>query len=216
MIKQLCQWLLYKRMGWTKEVTVAHPAKYIICLAPHTSNWDFIIGQLYAKAEGLESHFLMKKEWFFWPLGILFRAMGGIPVWRDGKHSLTDLLAEEAKRRKSFHLCITPEGTRARREEWKLGFYFIAQKANIPILLYGLDFAHRRIVCTKSVLPTGKVDEEVRDIKRYFLPFQGKHPERFTTGLEQTASAHNVPSKNIEDAVSTEKALNDKKGGETS
>ena len=67
MIQQLSKWILYKRLGWTKEITIAHPEKYIICLAPHTSNWDLLIGQLYAHAEGIKSNFLMKKEWFFWP-----------------------------------------------------------------------------------------------------------------------------------------------------
>ena len=76
-------WLLYKRMGWTAEVTEDHPDKFIICLAPHTSNWDFLIGQLYIGAKGMQSNFLMKKEWFFWPFGILFRRMGGIPVHRQ-------------------------------------------------------------------------------------------------------------------------------------
>ncbi|MBQ1587997.1 MAG: acyltransferase, partial [Prevotella sp.] len=77
MLRRFCSWLLYKHLGWKKNVSVDHPDKYIICLAPHTSNWDFAIGQLYAKAEGLKSNFLMKKEWFFWPLGSVFRAMGG-------------------------------------------------------------------------------------------------------------------------------------------
>ena len=60
-------------MGWKKNITVVHPDKYIICLAPHTSNWDFILGQLYAHAEGIKTNFLMKKEWFFWPLGPIFK-----------------------------------------------------------------------------------------------------------------------------------------------
>ena len=111
MIKDICQWILYKRMGWKKEITIDFPKKYIICLAPHTSNWDFLIGQLYSRAEDIKSNFLMKKEWFFWPLGPIFRKMGGVPVWRSKHTSMTDNLAEEAKKRESFGLCITPEGT---------------------------------------------------------------------------------------------------------
>ena len=139
MWKSFCNWLLYKHMGWTTNVTEAHPDKYIICLAPHTSNWDFLIGQLYNGAEGLKSNFMMKKEWFFWPIGPLFKRLGGIPVWRDKKTSLTDNLAETARNAKTFHLCITPEGTRSFNPEWKKGFYFIALKAGLPILLYGID-----------------------------------------------------------------------------
>lgn len=106
-------------MGWKKTVTVDHPNKYIICIAPHTSNWDFLIGQLYAKAEGIKANFLMKKEWFFWPLGPIFKAMGGIPVWRSKNCSMTDNLAEQAKKMETFHLSITPEGTRSLNPEWK-------------------------------------------------------------------------------------------------
>ena len=107
MWRKFCNWLLYKHLGWTKEITVDHPNKYIICLAPHTSNWDMPLGQMYAGAEGLRINFLMKKEWFFWPLGPIFKRMGGIPVWRSKHTSMTDNLAETAMREDTFHLCIS-------------------------------------------------------------------------------------------------------------
>ena len=166
-------------MGWTKDITVAHPDKYIICLAPHTSNWDFILGQLYTCAEGLRINYLMKKEWFFWPLGPIFRKTGGIPVYRDKKTSMTDNLAETAKRSESFRLCITPEGTRSRNPDWRKGFYFIALKAGLPILLYGLDFDRKLIQCTKCIMPTGDVEKDMQEIKQYFADYKGKHPENF-------------------------------------
>ena len=180
--KSFCRWLLYKQWGWTTEVTQQHPDKYIICLAPHTSNWDFVVGQLYAGAEGMTSNFLMKQEWFRGPLGTLFRRLGGIPVCRQKHTSMTDSLADAARREHTFHLCITPEGTRSANPEWKKGFYFIAQKAGIPILLYAVDYAQRTIRCTKTIVPNGDVDGQMRDIKLYFKDCQGKHPENFTIG----------------------------------
>ena len=108
MVKGICQWILYKRLGYKKIITQELPEKYIICMAPHTSNWDLILGQLFAHAEGIKCNFLMKKEWFFWPLGPIFRKMGGIPVWRSKHTSMTDNLAAEADKRKAFGLCITP------------------------------------------------------------------------------------------------------------
>lgn len=182
MLQKFCNWLLYKKMGWTKEITVAHPDKYIICLAPHTSNWDFLIGQLFTRAEGRRINFLMKREWFFWPLGPLFRSWGGIPVWRDRKTSMTDNLAATAEREAQFALCITPEGTRSPNPDWKKGFYFIALKAQIPVLLYGVDYQKKRIVCTRSIVPTGNLEDEMREIKLYFKDFKGKKPENFTIG----------------------------------
>ena len=182
MWQRLCKWLLYKRMGWTLEVTQPHPAKYIICLAPHTSNWDFMLGQLYNGAEGMRINFLMKKEWFFWPLGMLFRHLGGIPVQRQKHTSMTDTLAQTAIEAPAFRLCITPEGTRSRVEEWKRGFYFIALKAKMPILLYGVDYERKVIQCTKTIIPSGDVDSDMREIKSYFKDFHGKYPEKFTVG----------------------------------
>ena len=182
MLKKICSWLLYKRWGWSKNITQPHPEKFIICLAPHTSNWDFALGQLYSRAEGMKINFLMKKEWFFWPLGLIFRSMGGIPVYRQKKMSMTDAMAETAKNADKFKLCITPEGTRYRTEEWKKGFYFIALKAGIPILLYGADYERKLIQCTKTIIPSGNLEEDMREIKLYFKEFKGKKPENFTIG----------------------------------
>ena len=182
MLRKFCSWLLYKKMGWKKVITEPHPDKYIICLAPHTSNWDFILGQLYAHAEGLKNNFLMKKEWFFWPFGILLRRLGGIPVWRSKHTSMTDNLANKAKEAKEFRLCVTPEGTRSLNKDWKKGFYFIAQKAEIPILLYGADYEKKIIQCTRSIVPTGDVEADMKEIKLYFKDFKGKIPKNFSIG----------------------------------
>ena len=181
-MKKLCRWLLYKRLGWKTDVTEVHPTKFMLCLAPHTSNWDFVLGQLYMRAEGMRINFLMKKEWFFWPLGIWFRKIGGIPVFRTKKNSMTDNLAEEARKAETFQLCITPEGTRSRNDEWRKGFYYIALKAELPILLYGLDFERKLIQCTKTLVPTGDIERDMREIKLYFKDFKGKYPEKFTVG----------------------------------
>lgn len=179
MMRRFFQWLLYKKMGWTKDVTVEHPDKFIICLAPHTSNWDFILGQLYSRAEGMKINYLMKNEWFVWPLSIFFRKTGGIPVYRQKHMSMTDTLANAAKKAKHFRLCITPEGTRSRNPDWKKGFYFVAHKARIPVLLYGVDFEKKLIQCTKSFIPSGDVDAEMPMIKQYFASYKGKYPEKF-------------------------------------
>ena len=182
MLKKLSGWILYSKLGWRKEVTVPLPDKFIICLAPHTSNWDFFFGQLYTLSEGIRINFLMKREWFFWPLGPLFKSMGGIPVWRDKHASMTDNLANEATKSDSFRLCITPEGTRSPNANWKKGFYYIALKAKIPILLFGVDYEKKRIQCTRSFIPTGDFDKEMKEIKLYYKDFKGKIPENFILG----------------------------------
>lgn len=182
MIKRLCSWLLFKLWGWKMNVTVEHPDKFILCLAPHTSNWDFVLGQLYMRSQGMQINFLMKKEWFIWPLGAIFRSIGGIPVYRSKHTSMTDNLGEAAQKATSFKLCITPEGSRSLNPDWKKGFYYIALKAQIPILLYGIDYEKRLIECTKSFVPTGDIDKEMYETKLYFKYFKGKYPEKFTIG----------------------------------
>ena len=179
MFKKLCSKILYNCMGWTVDVTEHTPNKCIICVAPHTSNWDFFIGELYYASIGLTSNFLMKKEWFFWPLGKLLRKIGGIPVERSRHTSLTDQMAEKAREATTFSLAVTPEGTRSLAKQWKRGFYFIAMKAQLPILLYAIDYSKKQIVCKKTIVPSGNVDADMRLIMEYYADFKGKHPEKF-------------------------------------
>lgn len=166
-------------MGWKENVTVARHDKCVICVAPHTSNWDFIIAKLYYWAIGRQAGFLMKKEWFVGPLGYVFRRMGGVPVERSRKSSLTDSLAEYAKAAGRFELAVTPEGTRSLVHTWKRGFYFIALKAGLPIMLYAIDYEKKTITCTKTIVPGGDVEADMRTIMEYYRPFKGKHPEKF-------------------------------------
>ncbi len=183
MFKKLCGWILFKRLGFSVEETIEKPDKYVIALAPHTSNWDFLIGQLYSCATEQHIRFLMKREWFWGPLGPLMRHLGGIPVHREKHTSMTEQIAKVAINSEQFRLCITPEGTRKLQPQWKNGFYYIALKAKIPILLYGLDYKRKRIVCTKMVIPNGDIEHQLPEIKRYFEDFTGYHPQQFTTGL---------------------------------
>lgn len=180
MLQSFCKRILYRWMGFSEVVTETRPEKYIIVMAPHTSNWDFVVGTLYARAEEFQCNFLIKKEWFFWPMGILMRKLGGIPVYRDKKTGSTERLATLAMQSKEFHLCITPEGTRQPNREWKRGFYYIALKAQLPILLYGLDYRKKVIECTKVIIPNGDVEGQMAEIKEYFARFTAKKPENFS------------------------------------
>ena len=111
----------------------------------------------------------------------LMRKLGGIPVYRDKKMGSTDRLAALAMESKEFHLCITPEGTRKPNSEWKRGFYYIALKAKLPILLYGVDYKEKKIECTKTIVPNGDVEGQMAEIKDYFKRFVAKKPENFAT-----------------------------------
>lgn len=98
MKQAICRFIYHKLLGWKAEVNVPDFKKCIICAAPHTTNWDLFIGKLFITAIGRESGFLMKKEWFFFPLGIIFRKMGGIPVHRDKRTSMVDQLVQRIEK----------------------------------------------------------------------------------------------------------------------
>lgn len=179
MWQSICRKIFFQWMGWSERVTVPRHNKCIICVAPHTSNWDFIMAELYYWSIGRRAGFLMKKDWFFWPLGVLFRRLGGVPVQRSRKTGLSEQLAAIARKAERFELAITPEGTRSLTTTWKRGFYYIAQNANLPIMLFAIDYEHKEIVCTKTLVPSGDVETDMQEIFDYYRHFKGKYPEKF-------------------------------------
>ena len=175
----LSKFILTKIMGWKVIDPFPEIPKCVLAVAPHTSNWDFIVGKLAYNSLGRQANFLIKAEWFFFPFNIIFSSMGGIPVKRDKKESLTNKLAEEFKKREWMHLGITPEGTRKPMKEWKKGFYYIAMNANVPILLIGLDYGKKEARVLDVFHPTGNYNEDIIKIKAYFKDIEAKKPENF-------------------------------------
>ena len=162
-------------------MTVPDYPKSIICVAPHTSNWDFILGKLAYAAVGRKAGFLMKESWFFFPLGCIFRAMGGIPVPRQKGTALTERIVERFNHAERLSIAITPEGTRKRTDKWRRGFLYIAYDAHIPVLLGAIDYRRKEISIVKEFTPTGDVDADLRKIKDYYKDFTGKYPSNFCT-----------------------------------
>lgn len=177
-MQQVSKWIL-KLFGWKAVVTVEEPPKSVICIAPHTSNWDFLIGKLFYWSLNRKSSFLMKKSWFFFPLGNLFRNMGGIPIDRNKRTSVTDQIAAEFVNHTYFHIAITPEGTRSKVEKWKMGFYHIALKANVPIQLAYIDYVHKEMGIKEIFYPTGNDVEDLKKIQAYYKNANARHPNRF-------------------------------------
>lgn len=177
----LSKWLL-RMAGWTVEYTVPDYPKCIICVAPHTSNWDFILGELTIRSVGRKAGFLMKESWFRWPLGIIFRAIGGIPVPRKNKkQSLTEVIVKKFRESSRLVLAITPEGTRKATTKWHSGFLYIVRDAGVPLVLGAIDYKYKRIVVDRTYTPTGDVEQDMRNIKEYYSQFHGKYPEKFAT-----------------------------------
>ena len=174
---------ILRSVGWKIGNIPYYPDKCILCVAPHTSNWDLFLGKIAYSSVGKRVNFLIKKTWFFFPMNLFFNALGGIPVDRSKKNSLTDQLAEEFSKRNYFHLAITPEGTRKKTGEWKKGFYYIALAAKVPIVVIALDYGCKMISFKKVFYPTGNIDVDFEEIKSYYQGIIGRHPEKFSTGF---------------------------------
>ncbi|HRZ97333.1 MAG TPA: lysophospholipid acyltransferase family protein [Paludibacter sp.] len=177
-MKKFSQWIL-KSMGWQAIVSVEEPIKSVICVAPHTSNWDFFIGKFTYWALGRQSSFLMKKSWFFFPLGNFLRSMGGVPIDRSKRMSVTQQMVEEFNKRDSFHLAITPEGTRSLVSKWKMGFYYIAIEAKVPIQLAYIDFKKKEMGIKAILNPTGDEEADMAIIRAYYQGVTARFPEKF-------------------------------------
>ncbi|WP_085535316.1 1-acyl-sn-glycerol-3-phosphate acyltransferase [Massilibacteroides vaginae] len=170
---------LLKMMGWKQGPIGEYVPKCVVCVAPHTSNWDFILGKLFYLSIGREASFLIKKEWFFFPFNLFFNWIGGVPVDRSKKTSVTDQMVDEFNKRKQFHLAVTPEGTRKRSEEWKKGFYYIALNAKIPILLAYFDYNDKEIGTKGLFYPTGDVTEDINNIRACYNDVTARNPKNF-------------------------------------
>ncbi|MDL2255002.1 lysophospholipid acyltransferase family protein [Parabacteroides sp. OttesenSCG-928-G06] len=164
------------KIGSTEGVELP---KCVICVAPHTSNWDFPIGKIVYSAIGVTASFLIKKDWFFFPFNLLFKSIGGVPIDRDRRTSVTEQMVAEFNSRDRFQLAITPEGTRKPVEEWKKGFYFIALEAKVPILLAYIDYGKKEAGMKAVFYPTGNVTEDIYTIRSYYRDVKGRKPENF-------------------------------------
>jgi 1-acyl-sn-glycerol-3-phosphate acyltransferase len=142
--------------------------KYIIITAPHTSNWDFLIGLCVRSILGFESNFLGKKSLFRWPHGWLFRKLGGYPVDRTNRNNLVDQVVELFQSQQKFVLALAPEGTRKTVSDWKTGFYYISLKAKVPIVRSKFDIKNKCVTIFPPYWPTGNIQVDMVQIKEVF------------------------------------------------
>ena len=153
--------------------------KLLIVEAPHTSNWDYLLGMLLITSVGVRVNVIIKKELFFWPLGVLLRWIGGIPIDRTGNLSKVDALANLFKEKEILNLAITPEGTRSLNRKWKKGYYFIAVKAGVPIWLTAIDYKRKAGILGPVIHPSGNYEEDLKKIESFYRGITAKFPEKF-------------------------------------
>lgn len=167
-------WLI----GWKVKNEVPPTfKKYVMIGLPHTSNWDFPIAMAALLVLRLKTNYLAKKELFKFPLGIIMRLFGGIPVDRTKHGGLVDAMIYEFSQHDELILLIPPEGTRKYVKEWKTGFYRVATGANVPIVMAYLDYGTKTTGLKAVFYPTGDYEKDVESIKSYYKGMKGKYPE---------------------------------------
>jgi len=155
--------------------------KCIVIYVPHTSNWDYVLGVTCLLGLGMPVRVAIKEFWTRWPFGIVIKRFGGIGIDRshDSKVSHVDVLAKAIATLDKGALVVTPEGSRKLRTKWKTGFYYIAQKANVPIVTIKGNYADKTAEFGPVILPTATKDEAMITLMQYFKDSKAKFPEWF-------------------------------------
>lgn len=172
-------------LGWRVEGEAPAFDKYVLIVAPHTSNWDFPVGLLVAFALRIEGYWMGKNTLFPPVLGGVMRWLGGIPVDRSRSGNLVATMVAAFASQPKLTLVIPPEGTRSRVTRWKTGFYHIAIGAEVPIVLGFIDFGRKTAGIKGVFQPTGDIEADLPRIQAAYAGIAGKNPEQFVAPSEQ-------------------------------
>lgn len=163
--------------GWRFEGEFPDEKKLLVAVAPHTSNWDFVwaLGVMFTLR--LRLSFMAKSTLFIWPFGWLMRKVGGIAIKRDKSYGTVAQMVHRFQQEDTLFLALAPEGTRRRVSQWKTGFLQIAHKADVPMLLIGVDYKRKRFVIGPCRKISDNIDAELRETLDFFASISAKYPE---------------------------------------
>jgi 1-acyl-sn-glycerol-3-phosphate acyltransferase len=177
-MRWLARFIYFKILGWnyTGNLNFSKDTvkKAVIISAPHTSYSDFFIGLYLRKIVGVKTNFVAKKELFTWPFGYYFKKVGGISLDRTSGQNKVEAIADLFKEKEEFRLTLAPEGTRKKVSDWKTGFYYIAQKANVPIIMFTLDFKNKVNHISEPYYLTNNFEKDMDYLKSFFKDVKGK------------------------------------------
>jgi 1-acyl-sn-glycerol-3-phosphate acyltransferase len=163
--------------GWEAEGTRPAARRYVLIAAPHTTNWDLLFTLALAWALEVKIAWMGKHQLFRGPMGTVMRWLGGVPVRRDRRSDLVQQMAELIKATDAIALTVPAEGTRDYVPHWKSGFYHIARRAEVPIVLGYLDYSRRRGGFGPEIVPTGDVHQDMEEIRAFYADKRGLHPD---------------------------------------
>ena len=171
--------LMLTMRGWKIEGNFPDCAKFVMIVAPHTSNWDVPVGLMAKFALRLKCRFIAKHSLFWWPLGAILRAVGGIPINRAAASDFVDDTVRIFSARKELVLIITPEGTRAKVERWKSGFHRIARAVGVPVVLVVFDYNRKVVRLGPAFSATDDYERDLAAIQSHITASMARHPERY-------------------------------------
>lgn len=181
-VNAFLHWLgktVYKIIGWRVEGEVPDIPKFVMIVAPHTSNWDFLIGLTASFSWRFAPFWIAKHSLFRWPLGALLKRLGGIPIDRAAAQNVIEQAAQFFEKHKKICLVITPEGTRKRVDKWKNGFYYIAKKAKVPIICAYMDYKRKVTGIGPIITASNDAEADMKIIRDFYNSIVGKIPENF-------------------------------------
>jgi 1-acyl-sn-glycerol-3-phosphate acyltransferase len=166
-------------IGWRFEGPFPDLPKCVAIVAPHTSNWDFLVGLAAMLALGLDNRWLGKHTIFVGPFGPLWRWLGGIAVNRTAATAVADRAVAAITGSERICVAIAPEGTRKRVERWKTGFHRIALGAGVPILPIAFDYRKRAVVFFEPFQPTADLEADINALQALYRPEMACRPEGY-------------------------------------
>lgn len=175
----------YRAMGWKIAGQLPDVPKVVISVAPHTTNWDFVIGVLVLWALDVRISFLGKHTLFKGLFGQWMRSIGGIPVDRSASHGVVGEAVAALKAADKMVFALSPEGTRQLDRGFKTGFLHIAHGAGVPILLAYFDFAHKTVGFGPLFHTSGDTEGDLARIIEFYRPIRGKYPKAWQQSAQQ-------------------------------
>jgi len=164
--------------GWTSVGQAPHVHKAVLIAAPHTSNWDGFWAIVYKVHIGIDIRWFVKDTIFWFPMNILLRSFGGIPLNRARASSAVSDVIAAFDENETFYFGLAPEGTRSKTRGWKSGFYRIAEGANVPVVFGFLDYGNRRLGFGPALTLTGNRDADMAVCELYFSSISGRWPDK--------------------------------------
>lgn len=166
-------------MGWKYAGEFPDLPKFVMIIAPHTSNFDFPMGLAPLFTLGLRLSFMAKSSLFWEPLGTYMRWLGGAAIERKATGGYVQAAIAQFEQRDQFILAITPEGTRTKVDRWKTGFYHIAQGAGVPILPLIFDYSRREFRFEELLIPSDDMEGDIKILQSYYNAGQARKPENY-------------------------------------